>query len=172
MKITRLIQLYRENFTPERNALFSRGDFFWAKQKTEGTPEEHWKHLIDIEENCDFPNTGIKPADLLISKFNTSLTDEKLRDKLVREKNITNSQLNEFLRQDTYDKRYRKILITKQTTDAHIKTEPIQKVYKTETKNQKMFLLQRTKLDNRTHMSGKKEPSQRMQKERPLCDCM
>ena len=41
MKIARLIQLYRENFTPKRNALFSRSDFFWAKQKVEKTPQEH-----------------------------------------------------------------------------------------------------------------------------------
>ena len=68
MKIDRLIQLYRENFIPKRNALYSPGDFFWAKQKTEETPEEYWKQLIEIEENCDFPNTGIKPADLLSLK--------------------------------------------------------------------------------------------------------
>ena len=35
-----------------------------------------------------------------------------------------------------------------------------------------MFLLRRTKLDNRTHMSGKKKPMQQMQKERPLCGRM
>ena len=139
MKIARLIQLYRENFTPKRNALYSRGDFFWAKQKAEETPEEHWKHLTEIEENCDFPITGIKPADLLISKFITSKTDERLRDKLIKEKSLTIPQLNEFLRQDTYDKRHGKNLIPKQITETHIKTEPIQKVSRTETRNRKCF---------------------------------
>ena len=66
MKIARLIKLYRENFLPKRNKLYSRGDFFWAKQKAEETPEEHWKHLIEIEEIWDFSNTGNKLADLLI----------------------------------------------------------------------------------------------------------
>ena len=68
MKITRLINLFRENYLPKRNALYSRGDFFWAKQKADETPEQHWKNLIEIEENCDFPNTGIKPADLTYLK--------------------------------------------------------------------------------------------------------
>ena len=121
MKITRLINLFRENYLPKRNALYSRGDFFWAKQKTDETPEQHWKNLIEIEENCDFPNTGIKPADLLISKFITSITDERLRDKLTKEKSITIPQLNEFLRQDTYDKRYGKNLLPKQTSEQQIK---------------------------------------------------
>ena len=45
MKIDRLIKLYRENFMPKRNTIYSRGDFFWARQKAEETPEEHWKKL-------------------------------------------------------------------------------------------------------------------------------
>ena len=139
MKITRLIKLYREHFIPKRNALYSRGDFFWSKQKPDETPEEHWKKLIEIEENCDFPSTGIKPADLLISKFNTSITDEKLQDKLVKEKNITITQLNDFLHQDTYDKRHGKNLIPKNTTETQVKTEPIQKVQQTETKKRNCF---------------------------------
>ena len=75
MKLDRLIKLHIENYLPKRNALYSRRDFFWPKQKPDQTPEEHWKRLIEIEENCDFPNTGIKPAHLLISKFVTSITE-------------------------------------------------------------------------------------------------
>ena len=172
MKIDRLIKLYRENFIPKRNTIYSRGDFFWARQKAEETPEEHWKKLIEIEENCDFPNSGIKPADLLISKFITSITDEKLRDKLVKERNITIPQLNEFLKQDTYDKKFGKNLIPKQSTESQMKTEPIQKVTKTETKNRKCFLLRSNKLDTGTHMPGKKKLLQQMQKERTLCNSM
>ena len=90
----------------------------------------------------------------------------------MREKNVTIPQLNEFLRQDTYDKRHGKNLIPKQTTETQMKTEPIQKTLQTRNKKQKMLLLRCIKLDNRTHMSGKKEPLQQMQKERPLCSRM
>ena len=70
---------------PERNTYQSRGDFFWAKQEEKETPEEHWKKLVTLAKNCDFKN--IKQEDILISKFITSITDEKLREKLIREKN-------------------------------------------------------------------------------------
>ena len=110
-----------------------------GKTKSRRNTGRTLEKLIEIEENCDFPNSGIKPADLLISKFITSITDEKLRDKLVKERNITIPQLNEFLKQDTYDKKFGKNLIPKQTTESQMKTEPIQKVTKTETKNRKCF---------------------------------
>ena len=38
---------------PDRNTYHSRGDIFWAKQKANETPEEHWKKLITAEKNCD-----------------------------------------------------------------------------------------------------------------------
>ena len=133
MKIDRLIKLFKEQYLPKRNTLYSRGDFFWAKQKSTETPEEHWKNLIGIEENCDFPNTGIKPADLLISKFITSITDEKLRDKLIKEKSLTIKQLNEFLKQDSYDKIHGKNLMPKNPVE--VKSEPIQKIQR---RNQKI----------------------------------
>ena len=69
---------------PRRNTYHSRGDFFWAKQEDNETPEEHWRKLVSLEKNCEFKD--IKQEDLLISKFITSITDKKLREKLIREK--------------------------------------------------------------------------------------
>ena len=72
-----------------RNGMHSIVEKTSSEQKEDQTTEEHWKKLIEIEENCDFPNTRIKPADLLITKFVTSTPDEKLRDKLAKEKSLT-----------------------------------------------------------------------------------
>ena len=73
-----------------------------------------------------------------------------MRDKLAKEKELKMTQLNEFLRQDLYDKKYGKSLIPKQTAESQVKNEPIQKIFKTET-------LRRTELVNRTYMPGKEK---------------
>ena len=39
------IQLFREYYMLKRNTYHSQGDFFWAKQENNETPEEHWKKL-------------------------------------------------------------------------------------------------------------------------------
>ena len=70
---------------PKRNTYHSRGVFFWAKQEENETPEEHWKKLITLEKTCDFKD--IKQEDLLKSKFITSITDKKLREKTDPRKN-------------------------------------------------------------------------------------
>ena len=64
---------------PKRNTYHSRGDFFWAKQEENETPEEHWEKQITLEKTCDFKD--IKREDLLISKFITSITDKKTSGK-------------------------------------------------------------------------------------------
>ena len=71
---------------PKRNTHHSCGDFFWAKQEENETPEEHWKKLITLERTCELKDT--KQEDLLISKFITSINDKKLREKLIREKTL------------------------------------------------------------------------------------
>ena len=38
----RLLQLFEDYYMPKRNTYQSRGDFFWAKQEENETPEEHW----------------------------------------------------------------------------------------------------------------------------------
>ena len=82
----RLIQLFKDYYMPKRNTYHSRGDFFWAKQEDNETPEEHWRKLVSLEKNCEFKD--IKQEDLLISKVITSITDKKLREKLIREKTL------------------------------------------------------------------------------------
>ena len=54
IKIKDLIRLYTEYYLPKRNTYHNRGDFFWAKQSEEETPEDFWRRLIEIEKECDF----------------------------------------------------------------------------------------------------------------------
>ena len=86
INIKYLIQLFLEYYSPKRNTYHNRGDFFWAKQTKEETPEEFWKRLIEIEKELNF-NT-ITAEELLISKYMTAITDKKLQDKLMKEKNL------------------------------------------------------------------------------------
>ena len=89
---------------PKRNTNHSRGDFFWAKQEENETPEEHWKKLITLEKDCEFKE--IKQKDLLISKFITSITDKKLREKLIREKTLNLKTTIKLITQNSYDSRH------------------------------------------------------------------
>ena len=45
----KLIQLFKDYYMPKRNTYHSRGDFFWAKQEENETPEEHWRKLVTLE---------------------------------------------------------------------------------------------------------------------------
>ena len=126
IKTDKLIQLFREYYMPKRNTYHSRGDFFWAKQEENETPEEHWKKLITLEKTCDFKD--IKQEDLLISKFITSITDKKLRKKLIREKTLNLKTTIELITQDSYDRRHKQSTIPPALAkDKEIKQEPIQK---------------------------------------------
>ena len=80
----KLIQLFKDYYIPKRKTYNSRGDFFWAKQEDNETPEDHWRKLVSLERNCEFKD--IKQEDLLISKFITSITDKKLRKNLLEER--------------------------------------------------------------------------------------
>ena len=75
IKVEKLIQLFWEYYMPNRNTYHSCGDFFWTKQEVNETPEEHWKKLVTLKQNCDFKN--IKHEDILTSKFITCITDKK-----------------------------------------------------------------------------------------------
>ena len=86
IKIEDLIRLFLEYYLPKRNTYHNRGDFFWAKQTEEETPEDFWRRLIEIEKECNF--NIITAEDLLISKYMTAITDKKLRDKLMNEKTL------------------------------------------------------------------------------------
>ena len=65
LKIKDLIRLYTEHYLPKRNTYHNRGDFFWAKQSENETPEEFWRRLIEIEKECNF--NAISAKELLIS---------------------------------------------------------------------------------------------------------
>ena len=86
IKILVLIRLFTEFYMPERNTYHNRGDFFWAKQTEGETPEKFWRWEIEIEKECKF-NT-ISAEELLISKYMTAITDNKLRDKIMKEKTL------------------------------------------------------------------------------------
>ena len=75
IKIKDLIRLFTEYYLPKRNTYHNCGDFFWEKQAEEATPEEFWRRLIEIENECNF-NT-ISTEELLISKNMTAITDKK-----------------------------------------------------------------------------------------------
>ena len=123
----KLIQLFKEYYMPKRNTYHSRGDFFWAKQEENETPEEHWKKLITLERNCEFKD--IKQEDLLISKFITSRTDKTLREKLIREKTLNLKTTVELITQNSYDRRHKQSSIPAALAkDKEIKEEQIQKI--------------------------------------------
>ena len=71
----------------------------------------------------------LKQEDLLISKFKTSNTDKKLREKLIREKTIDLTTTVEHVTQNSYDRRHKQSTIPSALAkDKEIKQEPIQKV--------------------------------------------
>ena len=92
INIKDLIRLYAEHYLPIRNTYNNRGDFFWAKQSENETPEEFWRRLIEIEKECTFGT--ISAEELLISKYMTASTDKKLRDKLMKEKTLEKKKNN------------------------------------------------------------------------------
>ena len=132
IKIKDLIRLYTEYYLPKRNTYHNRGDFFWAKQSENETPEEFWRRLIEIEKECNFGS--ISAEELLISKYMTATTDKKLRDKLMKEKTLEMKKTIEMIKQNTYEKKNKKntmpeALITAKEKQK-IKEEPIQRMEK------------------------------------------
>ena len=120
IKIKDLIRLYTEYYLPKRNTYHNRGDFFWAKQSEEETPEDFWKRLIEIEKECNFGS--ISAEDSLISKYMTAITDKKLRDKIMKEKTLELKKIIELIKQNTYEKKNKKntipeALIASKTND-------------------------------------------------------
>ena len=106
IKIKDLIRLYTEHYLPKRNTYHNRGDFFWAKQSENETPEEFWRRLIEIEKECNFGSKSAK--ELLISKYMTAITDKKLRDKLMKEKTLEMKKTIEMIKQIPTKRKTRK----------------------------------------------------------------
>ena len=124
----RLLKLFMDHFLPKRNTYHSRGDFFWAKQEENETPLEHWRKLITLERNCEFKD--IKQEDLIISKFITSITDKKLRKKLIGEKTLNLQTTMELITQDSYDKRNKVSAIPATIAKDKKQYEAIQKLFR------------------------------------------
>ena len=55
-----LIRLFTEFYMPKRNTYHNRGDFFWAKQTEDKTPEEFWRRLIEIEKSVISTRSRLK----------------------------------------------------------------------------------------------------------------
>ena len=100
-KIKVLIQLFTEYYLPKRNTYHNRGEFFWAKQSEEETPEDFWKRLIETEKECNF-NT-ISAEELLSSNFMTATTFKKQQDKIMNEKTLEFKKITELKKQNTYE---------------------------------------------------------------------
>ena len=90
---------------PKRNTYHSRGDFFWQNRRENETSEEHWRKLVSLEKNCEFKD--IKQEDLPISKFLTSITDKKLREKLIRETTLNLKTTMDLVTQGSFEKRHK-----------------------------------------------------------------
>ena len=90
---------------PKRNTYHSRGDFFWAEQEENETPEDHWRKLVSLDRNCECKD--IKQEDLLISKFISSITHKKLRAKIIRKKTLSPKTTMDLVNQDIYEKRHK-----------------------------------------------------------------
>ena len=79
-----LIRFFNKYFLQKRNSYHNRGEFFWTKQTETEKPKDFWRRLIEFEIECAFEE--ITAEDLLNSKFLTTITDTKLRDKLMKKK--------------------------------------------------------------------------------------
>ena len=132
IKVKDLIRLFTEFYMPKRNTYHNRGDFFWAKQTEEETPEDFWRRLIEIEKECNF-NT-ISAEELLISKYMTAITDKKLRDKIMKEKTLEVKKIIELIKQNTYEKKNKMNTVPEALISTKekqiIKEEPIQRMEK------------------------------------------
>ena len=121
IKVKDLIRLFTEFYMPKRNTYHNRGDFFWAKQTEDETPEEFWRRLIEIEKECNF--NAISAEELLISKYMTAVTDKKVRDKTMKEKTLELKKIIELIKQNTYEKKNKKNTIPEaliSTKEKHI----------------------------------------------------
>ena len=136
IKIKDLIRLYTEYYLPKRNTYHNRGDFFWAKQSEEETPEDFWRRLIEIEKESNFGS--ISAEELLISKYMTAITDKKLRDKILKEKTLELKKIIELIKQNTYEKKNKKNTIPEALISSKekqvLKEEPIQRMERFGTK--------------------------------------
>ena len=106
INIKDLIRLFTEYYMPKRNTYHNRGHFFRTKHTGEKRPEEFWRRLIEIEEECNF-NT-ISAQELLITKYMTAITNKKLRDEIMKEKTLELKKSIALIKQNTYETKNKK----------------------------------------------------------------
>ena len=70
------------------------------------TPEELWRRIIEIEKEFNFGT--ISAEELLISKYLTTITDNRLRDELMKEKALEMTKTIEMIKRNTNEKKTRK----------------------------------------------------------------
>ena len=83
---------------------------------------------IRIRNECSFPDFS---TELLISKLLTSITGIKVRDKLLKEKDLDLPKVVKQIKQNTYDRKDKKNTIPETLTsnrEKDIKEEPIHKI--------------------------------------------
>ena len=71
------------------------------------TPEELWRRIIEIEKEFNFGT--ISAEELLISKYLTTITDNRLRDELMKEKALEMTKTIEMIKRNTNEKKTRKL---------------------------------------------------------------
>ena len=148
----------------KRNTYHSRGDFFWAKKEDNEPPEDHCRKLVSLERNCEFKD--IKQEDLLISKFITSITGKKLREKLIREKALNLKTTMDLETQDSYERKHKQSTIpTALAKEKEIKKNrykrysrektKLPKKHQNNNKENELWILRATKLVATTQMPRK-----------------
>ena len=81
--------------------------------------------FFKLEEECIFPDIS---TDLLLSKFITTITGRKLREKLLKEKELVVPKVVEQIQQNTYDRKHKNNIIPEALTSNRgnkIKEQPI-----------------------------------------------
>ena len=82
---------------------------------------------MSLRKNCEFKD--IKQEDLLFSKFITSITDKKLRKKLIRDKPLNLKTTMDLVTQDSYGKRHKQPTIpTELVNEKEKNQEPVLKI--------------------------------------------
>ena len=92
---------------PNEIPTHSCGDFFWAKQEENETPQEHWRKLVSLEKSCEFKD--IKQEDLLILKFITRTADITLQETIILEKSLNLKATMNIVTQDSYERRHKQV---------------------------------------------------------------
>ena len=124
--------MFKNYYTPIRNAYITVAVISFGQNKRSGeTPEQHWKKLCEIEKECEFKD--ITPGELMVSKFITSITDTKLRDKILDDGDMSVKTVMNRIKQDTYDKKHGKNFLTRSRSEKRKRNTKSRKI-STETK--------------------------------------